>query len=104
MTWFPIIRMLRRRAAGKLDTGGVAARICRLSTATAPMAGPTISGILGEPGVAALMFAALERGSHVSVDLADKWDYWRYVDLPLAEARERLQVPLKSSAPLVRVF
>lgn len=69
-----------------------------------PVAGPTITGILGEPGVAARMFAALERGSHVSVDLADKWDYWRYVQLPLAEARERLQVPLKSSAPLVYSF
>lgn len=62
-----------------------------------PIAGETSIGILGEPGVAARMFAALERGSHVAVDLADKWDYWSYVELPLAEARQRLAVPIKSS-------
>ena len=38
------------------------------------------------------MFAALERGGAVTLDLSDKWDYWPYVGLPLAEARQRLGV------------
>ena len=62
-----------------------------------PVAGETRIGILGEPGVAARLFAALERGSQVAVDLADNWDYWPYVGLPLAEARQRLGVPVAAS-------
>jgi len=63
-----------------------------------PTAGSTRIGLLGEPGVAARMFAALERGSHVGVDLSDKWDYWPFVELPLAEARQRLAIPAKVPA------
>jgi hypothetical protein len=59
-----------------------------------PIAGATSTGLLGEPGVARRMFAALERGSQVATDLADKWDYWPYVGLPLAEARQRLAIPI----------
>jgi hypothetical protein len=50
-------------------------------------------GLLGEPGVAARMFAALERGSYVSIDLSDKWDYWPYVEMPIGEARRQLGIP-----------
>jgi hypothetical protein len=58
-----------------------------------PIPGGAVVGALGEPGVAERMFAALERGGAVSVDLSDKWDYWPYVGLPLDEVRQRLQVP-----------
>src|SRR5262249_37046733 len=37
-------------------------------------------GVLGKPGVAEQVFAAIERGSKVNQDLSDKWDYWAYVE------------------------
>jgi hypothetical protein len=43
--------------------------------------------------MAARMFAALERGGAVRVDLSDKWDYWPYVELPIVEARHRIGIP-----------
>jgi ubiquinone biosynthesis protein Coq4 len=49
-------------------------------------------GVLGKPGVAEKMFAAIERGSHVNQDLSDKWDYWAYVELPIDEVRRRLNI------------
>jgi hypothetical protein len=49
-------------------------------------------GALGEPGMAERMFAAIERGAQVNQDLSDKWDYWAYVDLPIDEARRRLNI------------
>jgi len=49
-------------------------------------------GVLGKPGVAEKMFAAIERGSHVNQDLSDKWDYWAYAALPLEEVRRRLNI------------
>jgi hypothetical protein len=58
-----------------------------------PVPGYSRAGILGEPGMAARMFAALERGGAVRVDLSDKWDYWPYVELPIVEARHRLGIP-----------
>lgn len=54
--------------------------------------GYTTVGVLGKPGMAERLFAAIERGSQVTTDLADKWDYWPYVGLPLEEARRRLNV------------
>jgi hypothetical protein len=58
-----------------------------------PAPGFTSIGLLGAPGVAARMFAALERGSHVGIDLSDKWDYWPYIEMPIEEARRRLGIP-----------
>jgi hypothetical protein len=52
--------------------------------------------VLGKPGVAELMFAAIERGSKVNTDLSDKWDYWPYVELPIDEVRRRLNILPKS--------
>ena len=52
----------------------------------------TTIGVLGKPGMAGRMFAAIERGSQVNQDLSDKWDYWAYADLPLDEARRRLNI------------
>jgi hypothetical protein len=57
-----------------------------------PTAGNVTIGVLGKPGMAERMFAAMERGSNVSVDLSDKWDYWPYAGLPIDEARKRLNV------------
>jgi hypothetical protein len=57
-----------------------------------PTDGNTTIGVLGKPGMAERMFAAIERGSQVNVDLSDKWDYWPYVALPLDEARRRLNI------------
>jgi hypothetical protein len=56
----------------------------------------TTIGVLGKPGMAERMFAAIERGSQVNQDLSDKWDYWAYADLPLDEARRRLNILPKS--------
>ena len=52
----------------------------------------TTVGVLGKPGMAERMFAALERGSHVNQDLSDKWDYWAVAALPLDEVRRRLNI------------
>ena len=54
--------------------------------------GFTTVGVLGKPGVAELMFAAIERGSKVNADLSDKWDYWPLVELPIDEVRRRLNI------------
>jgi hypothetical protein len=52
----------------------------------------TTLGVLGKPGMAERMFAAIERGSQVNQDLSDKWDYWAYADLPIDEVRRRLNI------------
>jgi hypothetical protein len=50
------------------------------------------TGVLGKPGMAERMFAAIERGAQVNQDLSDKWDYWRYVELPIDEVRRQLNI------------
>lgn len=52
----------------------------------------TTVGVLGKPGMAERLFAAIERGAQVNQDLSDKWDYWAYADLPLDEVRRRLNI------------
>ena len=32
-------------------------------------------------------------GSQLNTDLSDNWDFWPYVELPLDEARAKLNVP-----------
>ena len=54
--------------------------------------GFTTVGVLGKPGIAQLVFAAIERGSKVNADLSDKWDYWPLVELPIDEVRRRLNI------------
>lgn len=54
--------------------------------------GYTTVGVLGEPGAAERMFAAIERGALVNTDLSDKWDYWPYVEMQIDEARHRLNI------------
>lgn len=50
------------------------------------------TGLLGKPGMAERMFAAIERGSKVNQDLSDKWDHWAWVERPIDEVRERLNI------------
>jgi hypothetical protein len=50
------------------------------------------AGMLGKPGMAELMFAAIERGSKVNQDMSDKWDYWPLIELPIDEVRQRLNI------------
>jgi hypothetical protein len=53
---------------------------------------PHISATLANPGVAAGFIEAIERGARVNTDLSANWDYWPLVELPLAEARGRLNI------------
>jgi len=50
------------------------------------------AGILGKPGMAERMFAAIERGSKVNVDLSDKWDYWAWIEMPIDEVRQKMNI------------
>lgn len=52
----------------------------------------TTTGVLGKPGMAERMFAAIERGARVNLDLSDKWDYWAYAGLPVEEVRRQLNI------------
>ena len=58
-----------------------------------PTPGDVTTGVLGRPGMAERMFAALERGASVRADLSDKWDYWPWVGRPIEEVRQALAVP-----------
>lgn len=49
-------------------------------------------GILAEPGLAEKVFAALERGSKVTMDLTDHWNHWDYVERPVDEVRQLLHI------------
>ena len=70
-----------------------------------PTDGDTTIGVLGNPGMAERVFAAIERGSEVNIALSDKWDYWPYVPLPIDEVRWRLNIlpawSFAGSAPLI---
>jgi len=50
-------------------------------------------GVIGH--VAPQLFEAIERGAALTADLSDGWDFWPYLDLPLDEARLRLNVAPK---------
>ena len=50
------------------------------------------AGILGKPGIAERMFAAIERGSKVNLDLSDKWDYWAWIEMPIDEVRRKMNI------------
>jgi hypothetical protein len=57
-----------------------------------PTDGNTTIGVLGKPGMAERMFAAIERGSHVNLDLSDQWDYWPCIAMPIDEVRRQLNI------------
>jgi len=53
---------------------------------------PRVTATLAQPGVAEGFIKAVERGGRVNTDLSNNWDYWPYLELPLAEARARLNI------------
>jgi hypothetical protein len=53
---------------------------------------PRVTATLAQPGVAEGFIQAVERGGRVNTDLSANWDYWPFVELPLAEARTRLNI------------
>lgn len=57
-----------------------------------PLPQPHLEGIIGVEDMAEKFLHAVERGSRVTVDLSDGWDFWPYLPLPLDEARRRLGV------------
>lgn len=59
----------------------------------APIPMPKHAGRIGEGDLAARMLHGLERGAQMSVDPGDGWDFWPWVAVPLAEARQRMHVP-----------
>ena len=54
-------------------------------------------GVLGKPGVAEGMLAAIERGSKVNVDLSDKGDYWPWIEMPIDEVRQKMNILPKAA-------
>jgi hypothetical protein len=58
-----------------------------------PIPMPKVPGRIGEGDLAERMLHALQRGNEVNTDLADGWDFWPWVEVPLEEARRRLGVP-----------
>ncbi len=69
----------------------------------APIPMPKHPGRIGEGDVAARMIFALQRGSQMTVDLGDGWDFWPYLDMSLHEVRQSFDVlplaPEFSSGP-----
>jgi hypothetical protein len=58
-----------------------------------PVAQPEIRSVLGKGDTAKKMLRAIERGSQMNTDLAEDWDFWPLVELPIDEVRRRLNVP-----------
>ena len=52
---------------------------------------PTQS-VLATPGLADLMFQALERGTHVNTDLTSDWDFWPDLEQPVAQVRQKFNI------------
>lgn len=50
-------------------------------------------GVVGN--VAPQFFEAIERGSAITADLSDAWDFWPYLEMPLEEARLELKIAPK---------
>jgi hypothetical protein len=59
----------------------------------APFPMPVLRGRIGQGSLAVDVLHALQRGASMKVDLANNWDFWKYVELPIEVARERLGVP-----------
>lgn len=57
-----------------------------------PVSQPKVTGVIGQPGVAARWMRAIDRGAMMNTDLSDSWDYWPYMPMPLEEARRALNI------------
>lgn len=58
-----------------------------------PVPQPSMTGVLAEPGLADRFLRSIERGGAMNTDLADNWDFWPLVALPIEEVRQRLALP-----------
>jgi hypothetical protein len=58
-----------------------------------PVPQPASRGVLAEPGLAERFLRSIERGSAMNTDLADHWDFWPLVGLPIDAVRVRLSLP-----------
>ncbi len=67
----------------------------RVNVTPFPM--PNIEGLLGEEGLAEDMLRELVRGTAVTVDLGDGWNFWDYAEIPIEDVRERLGFPPRQS-------
>jgi hypothetical protein len=52
------------------------------------------TGTVGD--VAERFLLAIERGSAMSQDLSDEWNFWDYIELSIEEVRTRLGIPVKT--------
>lgn len=58
-----------------------------------PVPQPATTGVLAVPGLAGRFLRSIERGGAMNTDLADDWDFWPLVALPIEEVRQRLALP-----------
>jgi hypothetical protein len=58
-----------------------------------PVPQPVTTGVLAEPGLAERFLRSIERGAAMNTDLADDWDFWPLVALPIDEVRARIGLP-----------
>lgn len=64
-----------------------------------PIPQPHVHSLFAKPGLAERVFAAIERGANVKVDLSDHWDHWPWFDKPIDEVRRELGISPPSAAP-----
>ncbi len=50
-------------------------------------------GLIGKEGLAEKILIAFQRGAAMKVDLANNWDFWAYVELPIETVRQEFAVP-----------
>lgn len=53
---------------------------------------PHVEGILASPGLAEKLLRALERGSRMTTDLSDRWDFWPHLARPIDDVRRDLGI------------
>jgi phage baseplate assembly protein W len=66
----------------------------RAGVKVVPIATPPTQSVLATPGLADLLFQALERGTQVNTDLTERWDFGPDLAQPLDRVRERLMSSL----------
>jgi hypothetical protein len=57
-----------------------------------PLPQPHIEKILETPDLADWLLVAIQRGSRLTTDLSDHWDFWPLLPLPLDEVRRQLGI------------
>ena len=57
-----------------------------------PFEMPVLLGRIGQDNLALEVFHAMQRSSRMKVDLGAGWDFWQYVERPIALVREQLGI------------